>query len=524
MSKIPALICGAGPVGLTMAAQLLRQGIGFRIVDKNSRRSIHSKALVVWARSLEVLNTAVPAQDFIDAGIPVRKAEYWFQQERLAEIDFSGAESPFGTGVMIPQDETERVLEESLARHEIHVERQTELKQFEQNATGVRCQLAKADGTMEELDVSWLIGCDGAHSVVRHQLELPFHGELDRHRWYLADVHIRGEMPDANVVICGHPDGIMICFQIRGNRWRIIAEVDLTDPDQPVEEVKLSQVQEMMNQRGPSGFELADPIWLSEFRINERKVDRYGVGRAFLVGDAAHIHSPAGGQGMNTGMQDACNLAWKLALVEKGVAGQPLLESYTQERSVIGEQVLKAAGRLTDVATLRNSLAISLRNIALKTATSFHWIQKRARDTLSELRINYASSPLCGAHISHGAVRPGFRVPDLHWQTNDGQTESLFAEMKDPSLLLLTWQMGPEFTESLFEALPARWRDDVRIVSLLQTDDDDFDADGIMPASEWKRLGSEVPGYALLRPDGYLALSAKANEPHALQEWCAKLS
>ena len=231
--------------------------------------------------------------------------------------------------------------------------------------------------------------------------------------WILADVHMRGyPAPDTEATVYWHRDGAFVIFPISPGRYRLIADMPASGEAHPPVPT-LEQVQTLINRRGPSGMTAFDPIWLAGFRINGRKVASYRWGRAFLCGDAAHVHSPAGGQGMNTGMQDAFNLAWKLALVIKGCARPSLLDSYSPERSAVGDRVLRNAGRLTEAAILRNPVLQGIRNTVGKFATGFPFVQHKIANQLSELDIGYPGSPLTvkNGHVTHGP-KSGERWPD----------------------------------------------------------------------------------------------------------------
>jgi 2-polyprenyl-6-methoxyphenol hydroxylase-like FAD-dependent oxidoreductase len=294
----------------------------------------------------------------------------------------------------------------------VEVERQTELVSFSE---GVEAVLSHADGRRETLLAPWLLGCDGAHSAVRHGLNIEFQGSTQGDDWLIADVRLDGEhVPAADEISTYfHRDGPFIIFPLPGSRVRVIASRGKTDLAHPRPDPVLADVQSLIDQRAGGGFAASDPVWLANFRINERKVSQYRHGRVFLAGDAAHIHSPAGGQGMNTGMQDAINLAWKLAMVVHGDARESLLDSYSPERNAVGEMVLRNAGRLTDVATLTNPAAQAARNLVARFLLGFHAVQNEMVTTMSEIDIAYGKSPLSsGRHAGarwapqHYAGRP----------------------------------------------------------------------------------------------------------------------
>ncbi|UYN98057.1 MAG: FAD-dependent monooxygenase [Enhydrobacter sp.] len=388
------LIAGAGPVGLTLANELVRLGVRVRIVDKAAARTDKSKALVLWSRTLELFDDAGYAAAFLPFGILAHGAEISTGRELIAQVPFDAIDSRFPHALMIPQSETERVLEERLGSAGVEVERRVELTGFADKGDEVEATVLGPSGVEERVTAEWLIGCDGAHSTVRHGLGLAFEGETLQSDWVLADGLISGLDHKDRIQIFWHRDGILACFPIGADRWRVVADLGPAEGEGKRADPTVPEVQALLTGRGKSGLTFANPFWLAAFRINERKVKDYRRGCVFLAGDAAHIHSPAGGQGMNTGMQDAFNLAWKLAMVIEGRARASLLDSYSPERSAVGERVLRNAGRLTEMAVMRNPIAQGLRNAVVRFATGFPAIQHRIADQLTEMDIGYPESPL----------------------------------------------------------------------------------------------------------------------------------
>jgi len=407
------LIAGAGPVGMTLANELARHGVPVRIVDKSAARTDKSKALVLWSRTLELLDDAGYAAPFVAAGVAGHGANISNGKDIVARASLDSIDSRFPYALMIPQSETERVLEERLAAHGVTVERTVELTSFADKGSAVEATLKKADGSSETLSADWLAGCDGAHSAVRHGLGLPFEGSTMDSDWWLADGHIAGLEPKDRMHIFWHRDGILAFFPIVGDRWRVIGDLGAAVGNAHRADPSLEEVNAMISHRATPGIVMSDAVWLSCFRINERKVKDYSKGRVFLAGDAAHIHSPAGGQGMNTGMQDAFNLAWKLALVIEGSARPSLLDSYSPERSAVGDRVLRNAGRLTEAAVMRNPMLQGIRNTVAKFATGFPFVQHKIANQLAELDIGYPESPLTvkNGHVANGP-KSGERWPD----------------------------------------------------------------------------------------------------------------
>ena len=430
------LVVGAGPVGLTAALALTRHGVRCRIVDRNAERTDKSKALVLWSRSLEILDGLGGAGPFLAAGMRAHGASLYADGRRLVHAILDDVDSPYPFALMIPQSETERVLEETLAAHEVRVERRVELTALAADGDGVSTTLRHADGREEALRSAWLVASDGAHSTVRHQLGLEFAGNVEPNDWILADVEVAGPLANDEISLYWHRNGVLAFFPIVHGRFRMIADLGLASSADHPADPTLAQAQAILDERGPGGLVMHDPHWLAGFRINERKLDEYRHGRVLFAGDAAHIHSPAGGQGMNTGMQDACNLGWKLALVLAGRARDGLLDTYSSERSAVGDLVLRNAAAMTRVATARSPIAQELRNRLVPLIASLEFVQARFKATLAETAIEYGASPLSGEHrgltahawLLGGGVAPGSRAPDAPLvDARSGAATSLFA-------------------------------------------------------------------------------------------------
>lgn len=406
------LIIGAGPVGLTLAVELTRFGVPVRIVDKAPERTDKSKAIVLWSRTLELLDRQPGgARAFVQAGFKVDSVGFVAHGDTIAHASIGSAESPYPFALMLPQSETERLLEARLNSLGVDVERHVEVASVALTQTGVDAVLRHADGREEAASADWLAGCDGAHSIVRHTVGAPFVGKTMDSDWVLADVHMRGyPVPDTQVTISWHADGAFVVFPMSAGRYRILADMPPSGALHPPAPT-LAQVQALIDRRGPAGMTAFDPVWLAGFRVNGRKVADYRWGRAFLCGDAAHVHSPAGGQGMNTGMQDAFNLAWKLALVSKGGATDTLLESFSPERSFVGKQVLETAERLTSIGTTKNPLLRVLRNTVAHFAFGIPGVEHAFAQKMTELSVGYPESPLnAGSARGLDGPEPGQRI------------------------------------------------------------------------------------------------------------------
>jgi hypothetical protein len=311
---------------------------------------------------------------------------------------------------------------------------------------------------------------------VRHTVGATFAGETMKSDFMLADVHMRGyPNPDTEVAVYWHKDGVFVVFPISPGRYRVIADLPPSGEAQPPA-TTLEEVQAMIDRRGAPGAKLFDPIWLAGFRINGRKCSRYRWGRAFLCGDAAHVHSPAGGQGMNTGMQDAFNLAWKLAGATQGLYSETVLDSYSAERSEVGDHVLADAQRLTEVATMRNPISQAIRNTVAHLILGLAPVQHAMANKMTEVAIGYARSPLNGPALS-GGPQPGARVVPVAGEEPVGSGAPRFALFAASSAQ----------TAGLIERFP----------SVL---------DPVL------RSPIRKDGLWLVRPDGYVACAAAAGD------------
>lgn len=433
----PVLVVGAGPVGMTMASELARFGVPVRIVDKAAERTDKSKALVIWSRTLELLDRGGGSAPFVDAGLKVLAVNLIAGEKVIGRVSMEGVPSPYPYALMLPQSETERLLEARLHGLGVDVERRVELATFTSGADGVEAVLRHAEGREEAVSVDWLVGCDGAHSAVRHGLRVPFVGETMDSDFMLADLHMTGyPYPDSESSVYWHRDGVFVIFPISPGRYRVIADLPPARTERPPTPT-LEQVQAIIDQRGPGGLKAFDPIWLAGFRINGRKVASYRWGRVFLAGDAAHVHSPAGGQGMNTGMQDAFNLAWKLALVVREICDEHLLDSYSPERSGVGDAVLKGADRLTNVATMKNPVMQTMRNLVGHLMLGWGTVRHAIAETMTEIAIGYPDSPLNGPSLGGAGPTPGERVEPIAgaMPVGSGATPlfALFADKSTPT-------------------------------------------------------------------------------------------
>jgi len=510
----PILIVGGGPSGLVMAAELARRGVPCRIVDIARGATDKSKAIGIQARTLEVFENMGIAHEFTARGKKVAAVNFSHDDRRLAHVTLNEMDSPFPYVLMLPQSETERILIAHLESLGKRVEREVKLTGFTQTGNGVTAMLSHQDGRQEEARTPWIIGCDGAHSTVRHVLDLPFRGEEYAEGFQLADVRVDWPLKDDELHVYIHDGWLLAAFPLPEGRHRLIADVP---PEQAPTDVSpsLEEWQTLMDGRCPVHATLSDPLWTANYRIHRRLVSKLREGRAFLVSDAAHIHSPVGAQGMNTGIQDAFNLAWKLALVTQGVADETLLDTYHAERYLVEQGVLIGTDLPLKVIGLHNPLAQAVRDKLLSLLAGLGVVQERARAAVTGLAVHYPVGAAVEEHPLHGGPQAGSRAPDGAVHGEDGKETRLFEILSGPEHKLLLFAgaegagNGNHGLSALVPVVRERLGERVKVHHF---------SDGVPrggagdETAEWRdgegslhqRYGAQHGGVYLIRPDGYI--------------------
>jgi 2-polyprenyl-6-methoxyphenol hydroxylase-like FAD-dependent oxidoreductase len=353
------LIVGAGPVGLTLATALAANGVPAVVIDKQAEGANTSRACVVHSRTLEVLRELEVSQQLISRGLIVPRFTVRDRDRVLLTIDFDQLPTDYPYTLMVPQNITEQVLLERLHAVGGRVYRPYELAGLAQDRDGVAATMA--DGST--VRASYAVGADGMHSTVRHHTRIGFTGDTYEESFVLADVHMDWHLPETEVMLYYSPAGLVVVSALPGGRHRIVATVDEA-PEQPSAEF----IQVLLDMRGPKQrpARVRDVVWSSRFRVHHRLADHYRAGRLFLAGDAAHVHSPAGGQGMNTGIQDAVALAARLAAVLQDGAADTELDEYEAERRPVASQVVAMTDRITRIATIDSVPLRKARNTLLR--------------------------------------------------------------------------------------------------------------------------------------------------------------
>jgi 2-polyprenyl-6-methoxyphenol hydroxylase-like FAD-dependent oxidoreductase len=457
------LIVGAGPVGLFLANECARRGLRFRLVEAQPSQSVHSKALAIFPRTLEIFDMAGVVTPFLEAANRVTSVAVIAQGHRLAHMPFAPEESPYPFIAMVPQNVTEQLLVEELRRKGGDVEYETAFVSAEPHGDGDSVSVTlESAGTTTQLRASFVVGCDGAHSTVRKILHLPLEGGEYKASFLLADVDTNQALPADELQLCPSALGPLAIFPMSAVRRRIVATIEQPEREAP----SLELVQQVLRQRAPRDFEAHALHWSSYFRIHHRNAPQLRVGRMFIAGDAAHLHSPFGGQGMNTGLQDVWNLVWKLDLVLHGHGREQLLDSYSAERLPVIKQVIETTDFLTKVMGTPSKWVQALRNTVIPMVSRLAPFQHAFVQRLSELGIAYGGSPLIEG--------PGKRYFDDSLRGGQGITSRF---------LLLIGEPQEHFTKEVAEQL-GPYRDLVELRPSRQT------------------------SLTLVRPDGYIAYSA----------------
>jgi 2-polyprenyl-6-methoxyphenol hydroxylase-like FAD-dependent oxidoreductase len=519
------LVVGAGPTGLTMAAELARHGARCRIIEASPAPATTSRAIVIHARTLELFAAMGIADRVIAAGRKIHALQMVADGRAVFRLSLDPLDTPYPFTLGLSQAETERFLTEHLQQLGVTAERAARLTRFTQDADGVTAAVQRGDGTEESIRAAYLVGCDGAHSTVRQALSLAFEGAPFPETFALADVKLTGNLPEDEIALFLHAEGLLLCVPLPGGRCRIIADLSHAEAAQPPPEPTFAQIQQIFAQRGPGDVTLTDPLWISAFRIHHRKVNEYRVERVFVAGDAAHIHSPAMGQGMNTGIQDAINLGWKLAGVLRGRALPVLLDSYGAEREPVAREVITLTGRVTEIATLRQPIAREIRDRLMPLLGNLEPVRHRILSEVSELSVNYRSSPIVEQHGAfHGGPAAGDRALDA--ALPGGAT--LFERLRGTEHVLLLFDglnSTPGRGEGLAELRPLeqQFPEVLRLLRVCrQTDGEDDtlpDPDGAVH----RRYGARQACAYLVRPDGYVGFRGTPPRAEVLRRYLGRL-
>ena len=503
MENAEVLIIGAGPTGLVLALWLTKTGVKVRIIDKAEKAGTTSRALVIHPRTLEFYNQLGIATRMVERGVEIKGANLWISGERVGRLQFSNIHasiSPFQFILGLPQDEQEEMLETELANLGVKVERSTELLSFEQSITGVRAQLIRTGGAAEQCEAQYLMGCDGARSVVRQQIGTDFPGGTYEETYYVADLKCKGlfELGEVNIAI--DEADFLALFPLKGlDVIRLVGTIrhDATTK----KELSWNDVSEGIIQR--LKLEVQEVRWFSTYKVHHRVASFFHKGNVFLLGDAGHIHSPVGGQGMNTGIGDAVNLAWKIAAVIKDKAPLVLLDTYQPERIAFARRLVATTDTAFTFVSARGAFAKWVRLNVVPVLLPFLFglepVRRLMFRNISQIEIKYRQSALSGS--STGKIKAGDRLP---WVKPQGGDDNF------STLNILKWQVHiyGEATGAMPQLCKQR---------------------GIkLSAFAWSeaagKAGLKRNAVYVVRPDGYIGMAAVQNDEAKIEAYLDRWS
>jgi 2-polyprenyl-6-methoxyphenol hydroxylase-like FAD-dependent oxidoreductase len=522
-SNIDILIVGAGPTGLMMACQLAIHNISFRIIDKTEDHTTQSRALVIQARSVEILDQMEIADKAIRQGKIAKAIGAFFNGRKAFRVTVNN----MGTGLtkfphllMLEQSHTESILTEFLSDRNHHVDRQTELKDFSQNNDYVSAILKLPDGREETITAKYLVGADGAHSIVRERLRIPFGGRTYEQSLFVLDCRAEIDIPGDEMYLAFSGKAFGGFFPLTNGRWRILG--NMPKMLEGKKEITFEDVEKGYAERTRVNVKLYDPQWISAYHAHHRYASTFRKGRCFLAGDAAHIHSPVGAQGMNTGLQDAYNLAWKLVLVIKEKAKDYLLDTYTEERITIARNLVRSTDRIFNVVTSESRFVkvfkLYIIPIVLKVVgplfEKLKFVQRFAFKMISEIGINYRKQSLSqnaslGRFPNH-APKPGDRFPFVQYSDEKLGEINILDKMRGKFFCLFVFSdTAPKEVANLLE--PFKDFFSIEIIPLTKQTKTPYD-----------KFGIRNSGCYLIRPDMYVAYRAEKFDAEHLRRYLLK--
>lgn len=499
--KTEVLIVGAGPTGLALACQLIRYGIDFVIVDQKEGTTPYSKAIGVQARTLEIYQQIDLADRLVDLGLitkGVRLIEGGEERVEVPLTELGQGMSPFPFLLIVEQGRHEALLYEFIKANNKDVRWQTTLTDFSQDDAGVAGTITDADGNTQAVQAQYLVACDGSKSHVRKALGLTFEGSTLERLFYVADVQIKWEFPHDMLAACLAKDQSTAFFPMPGeDRYRIVG-VFPENTELKEGEVLYEEIERQVKEDSQLELDIYKVNWFSTYKVHSRRVNKFGVGRCFVAGDAAHIHSPAGAQGMNTGIQDGYNLAWKLALVLRDDANTRILDSYNEERVENAQRLLETTDRMFDLLVNPAWLLSFTRRYIFPRVANFlvglDSMNQFIFPLISQIGITYRGHSLGLDTDEEFEIKAGDRMP---YFLVDGK--SVYDSLHAPQFHLLT------FTNEVETPEPTRDRVAHEFPNLV-----DYH---VFPLNEHVQeiFGTDKPFSVLLRPDNYIGfVSAEA--------------
>ncbi len=511
--KTDVIIIGAGPTGLSLACQFARYGVDFVVVEKNEGVTPFSKAIGVHARTLEIYEQIGLANKAIERGAIAGKIRLLADGEVRGELDLSNIGedlSSYPFMLILEQSKNEQLLYEYLQKHRKEVLWKTTLESFSQTEAGITARLKTDDGASQVIEAKYLVGCDGPKSRVRHGLGLEFQGNTFERIFYVADAQIDWLFSHDALHICLSKDSFLLFFPLKGEkRYRIVGNFP-EEFSKDEGDILYEEIERQIKQKAKLELDIHDVEWFSTYKVHTRHAAEFSTGRCFLAGDAAHVHTPAGAQGMNTGIQDGYNLAWKLALVLEGMTDEKLLETYNEERLENARNLLETTDRLFQLgagsewylAFLRTNVLPSVADYIL----SFDAVKKFVFPLISQIGINYRHSSLSEhAGDENFKVKAGDRMP--YFPVED---KSIYDKLHQPKFHFLIFSDAQDDFGALKTELESQYAELI-----------DFSAVPLDPQAA-DVFGTDKSFNVLLRPDNYIGFISAESSPDKLRIYLNK--
>lgn len=516
MAKTEVLIVGAGPTGLMFACQLAMRNISFRIIDKTEDHTTQSRALVIHARSLEIFQQMGISEEALQQGKIAKAVNLIVNGKRKLRFglrDICNDLTDFPFLLILEQSKTETILNNFLNRFGRQVERNSQLLEFSQNQNGVTAIIQNKNGEQETIETNWLIGADGAHSIVREHLAIPFLGKTYQQSLFVLDCEVSLNFPPDEMYPSFSNETFAGFFPMTNGRCRVIGLVP--EEFRNKEEITFEDVNKNFAAKTHLNITLQNPQWISKYHSHHRMISAFRRNKCFLTGDAAHIHSPVGAQGMNTGLQDAYNLAWKLVLVIQNKANENLLDTYEDERISIAKKLVKSTDRVFHLVTsekkflkfYRMQVIPFILKVFLPVAQKISFIKKTVFINISEIALHHRNSKLSqqGTSFSFNntSLKPGDRVP-YNFLRKD------FTEGINFHLLLFSKTNLSENIIDEFQRVCQSHDDFIKINEVAFNSNTE---------NIYKQFGIQSNGFYLIRPDSYIAYRSNSLSSEKLKRY-----
>lgn len=486
--QVDVLIVGAGPTGLTLALTLARYGVSFEIIDKKTTPSNNSRAIGIQPRTIEVFSRLDVSNEVLERARTIEKGNLYFSGQWTAKLEFSQLVTPYPFVTLLRQNETESILEKALNSHGHYVKRGESLISLTHYPTRVLAHLESDSNRNRTIDAKYVIGADGANSSIRRMLALPFSGKSFRESWVLADLKAKWNISREEVHIFFSDRGVLEVFPLTNNTIRITGNLRNDD------EFNESKLHELLEQRSHMPIEIDKVEWFSLFRVHNRMVDSFIHNRVILMGDAAHINSPVGGQGMNTGIADSFNLGWKLWLHLKAGAPYRVVTSYRNEREHVAKNVLQTTNVATEVLQTTLPILLPFQALGADVFTRINFINQKITERIAQLHLSYPGhlrAPL--SRVAEGKIFPEIELI----RTDDGLRQKI-SEVADGRFQVLVLEDGNRESDELYNYLMEH-QAYFQVITLSRTSRPFFDQGNELAKSFFMKRGVLV-----IRPDGYL--------------------